>query len=68
MGIHTSIYRERCFAYGDNKKYKIKLFKGDKEIKLENAVSLREEFYFGKSAWAINNWLYKYVKKKNGEN
>ena len=67
MGIHTSIYRERYFAYGDDKKYKIKLFKGNEEIKLENAVSLREQFYFGKSAWAINNWLYKYVKRKNGE-
>ena len=67
MGIHTSIYRERYFSYGDYDNYEIKLFKRGKEIKLENAVSLREEFYFGKSAWAINNWLYKYVKKGEGE-
>lgn len=65
MGIHTSIYRERSFCYGDTQKYEIKLFKGKKEIKLSNAVSLREEFYFGKSAWAINEWLYKYVCKNN---
>lgn len=58
MGIHTTIYRERDLRPDNLKKYSIKLFMGDKEVKLENPVLIREEFYFGKSVWAINEWFY----------
>lgn len=64
MGIHTTIYRERYLAFDDLEKYKIKLFKGKKEIKLFNPVLIREEFYFGKSAWAINEWIYQRVLRE----
>ena len=60
MGIHTSIYRERDVRPDNYDRYKIKLFKGEKEIKLHNAVLLREQFYFGKSVWAINEWFYQW--------
>lgn len=64
MGIHTSIYRERYISWTDVDKYQIKLFKGAGEVKLENAVSIREEFYFGKSTWAINEWFLKWAMKE----
>lgn len=60
MGIHTYIYRERDVRPDGYDKYSIKLFKGKKEIKLYNPVSLREVFYFGKSVWAINEWFYQW--------
>ena len=60
MGIHTSIYRERDVRPDNYEKYSIKLFKGDQEIELYNPVLLREEFYFGKSVWAINEWFYRW--------
>ena len=67
MGIHTSIYRERFIPVYEKEKYQIRLFEDDKEIKLDNAVSLREEFYFGKSVWHINEWFYQLIKKRDGD-
>ena len=64
MGMHTSIYRERDVRPDNYEKYSIRLFKGEKEIKLENPVLLREEFYFGKSVWAINEWFYQWRLKE----
>lgn len=64
MGVHTSIYRERDVRSDNYEEYSIKLFKGDREIELFNPVSLREEFYFGKSIWAINEWFYQWQLKK----
>lgn len=49
MGVHTSIYRERDVRPNGCEKYEIKLFRDSEEIRLENPVLLREEFYFGKS-------------------
>lgn len=64
MGIHTDIYREINLSLIDQGKYSIKLFKGDEEIKLKKAVSVREEFYLGKNVWAINEWFYQYFFKR----
>ncbi len=68
MGIHTDIYREINLSLIDQGKYSIKLFKGDEEIKLKKAVSVREEFYLGKNVWAINEWFYQYFLKEYGRN
>ena len=67
MGIHTSIYRERVIRPWNTDKYSIKLFREKKEIGLENPVSIREEFYLGKSTWAINEWLRKTVSRNYSE-
>lgn len=64
MGIHTYIYRERDVRPDNYDKYSIRLFKGEEEIKLYNAVSIREAFYFGKSVWAINEWFYQWKLKE----
>ena len=67
MGIHTSIFRIKTIAFYEQKGYKLKLIKGDKEIKITNPVIVKEEFYFGKGVWAINEWLYRLVLKNNKE-
>ena len=63
MGVCTSIYRERCC---DKDEYSIKLFKGNKEIELDNPESIREEFYFGKNIFQINDWIYRRIAKNCG--
>lgn len=67
MGIRTSIYRERDVRPDGYEKYEIKLLKEGKEVELENPVLLREEFYFGKSVWAINEWFYQWQLKEYEE-
>ena len=64
MGIHTYIYRERDVRPDGQDRYSIKLFEGKNEVKLSNAVLLREAFYFGKSVWAVNEWFYQWKMKE----
>lgn len=68
MGIHTSIYRIRSLHRNEDKaRYSITLTKSRKPLALTNPCEIREEFYFGKSVFQIDNWLYNRIKQKYQE-
>lgn len=53
MGIHTSLLKSTNF----DTEYSVRLGRCSKTIEI------REEYYIGKSLWAINNWFYRYFQK-----
>ena len=68
MGVHTSIYRIRSLHRNEDKaQYSISLTNSGKPLALTNPCEIREEFYFGKSVFQIDNWLYNRIKQKYQE-